>query len=88
MLTQMVQSKLKIVLAEYNLRLAREGKDPVSIREIAKATGLAPSTITGLTANRSKGITFETLSVLCAYFNISPGDLFLYTPDDEITPSS
>lgn len=80
----MVQSRLKIILAEHNLKLVRQGKEPVGIREIARITGLAPSTITGLTTNRSKGVTFETVSILCSYFRCRPGDLFLFTPDDSL----
>lgn len=83
----MVQSRLKIVLAEHNLQRARQGKPALSIRELATATGLASSTITGLTGTRSQGISFETLSALCTYFQRPPGDFFLYTPDDD-EPSS
>jgi putative transcriptional regulator len=84
MLTQlMVQSRLKLLIAEHNLRRIRKGEKPISIRDISDATGLAPSTITGLTANRSKGVSFETVSALCNYFHCPPGDLFLFTPDDE-----
>lgn len=83
MMTQtMVQSRLNIVLAEHNLALARQGKPRLGIRELAAATGLAPSTITGLTTNRAAGLQFETLSALCAYFKRPPGDFFIYTPDD------
>jgi DNA-binding Xre family transcriptional regulator len=71
----MVQSRLKLVIA---------GEKPISIRDIADATGLAPSTITGLTANRSKGVTFDTVSALCDYFQVEPGALFLHTPDRSI----
>lgn len=83
----MVQSRLKIVWAEYNLRRAREGKKPVTLREISRATGLATSTITGLTANRAEMVHFRTISLLCAFFGVAPGDLFLYTPDDDIDRS-
>jgi len=82
MLTQtMVQSRLKIILAEHNLQRARRGEGTLSIRELAAATGLATSTITGLTAGRSKGVTFDTVSSLCDFFKVEPGALFLYTPD-------
>lgn len=84
MLTQspiMVQSRLKVLIAEHNLKLIRQGQKPVSVRDIADATGLAPSTITGLTANRSRGVTFDTVSALCDFFGCVPGDLFLYTRD-------
>jgi|APCry1669189070_1035195.scaffolds.fasta_scaffold01855_1 DNA-binding Xre family transcriptional regulator len=83
----MVQSRLKIVWAEFNLKRAREGKRSVSLRDIAKATGLAPSTITGLTTNRQQQVHFRTISLLCAFFGISPGDLFVYTSDDAIDRS-
>lgn len=83
----MVQSRLKIVWAEHNLKRAREGKDPVTLRQISQATGLATSTITGLTTNRQQQVHFRTLSLLCAFFEVSPGDLFLYTPTDDIDRS-
>lgn len=83
----MVQSRLKIVWAEYNLKRAREGKSGVSLRQIAKATGLAPSTITGLTTNRQQQVHFRTISLLCAFFGVSPGELFIHTPDDDIDRS-
>lgn len=77
----MVQSRLKILLMEYNLDRARQGKPAISIRDLAASTGLASSTITGLTAGRSKGVSFETIAALCQYFNRPPGDFFLYTTD-------
>jgi DNA-binding Xre family transcriptional regulator len=87
-LITMVQSRLKIVWAEYNLKRARQGLDPVTLRQIAQSTGLAPSTITGLTTNRQQQVHFRTLSLLCAFFECSPGELFLYTPDDAIDRSA
>lgn len=79
----MVQSRLKVVWAEYNLKLMQEGKPPVTTEDIAKATGLATSTISGLSTNRSAMVHFRTIAALCAFFECSPGDLFIYTPEQQ-----
>jgi putative transcriptional regulator len=79
----MVQSRLKIVWTEHNLKLMREGKKPVSMREIARATGLSTGTISGLTTNRAAMVHFDTIDTLCKYFDCEPGDMFLFTRDDE-----
>jgi DNA-binding Xre family transcriptional regulator len=84
---QVIQSRLKIVWAEYNLKRAREGKRQVSVREISRATGLATSTITGLTTNRQQQVSFKTIGLLCAFFQVSPGELFIHTPDEVIDRS-
>ena len=79
----MVQSRLKVIWAEYNLKREREGKPAVTTRDIAKATGLATSTISGLSSNRAEMVHFRTIAALCAFFECSPGDLFIYTPEQQ-----
>ena len=79
-----VQSRLKTVLAEHNLELLKKGRQPITIRQLAKATGLAQSTLTGMTANRHNQVSFETLSALCELFNRPPGDFLTLASDSDI----
>lgn len=68
----MVLCRLKILLAERNL----------SITDTHKATGISRNTLTALCYNYSKGIQYETMDSLCRYLNVTPSDLFEYTPVD------
>lgn len=77
-----VQSRLKIILSEFNTARVREGLDPVKIRDLAAEIELSPSVITGLTSGRASRVDFKTLSKLCKRLNCQPGDLLVYTPDE------
>lgn len=57
--------------------LAERGKN---ISTVSSDTGISRTTLTALSSNKSAGIQFETVNTLCSYLNISPGDLFLYSP--------
>lgn len=82
-----IQSRLKIVLAEHNLERVRRGEKPLTINGLAAATGLATSTITGLTTGRHTQVSFDTMAALCDFFERPLGDFFVYTPgDDEPEP--
>jgi DNA-binding Xre family transcriptional regulator len=84
MLTAIViKSDLKYFLTQHNAKRIRHGEKPLTIRQIAKETGIATSTLTFLTTNRAKGIQFDTLSTLCLYFNCLPSDILRYTPDED-----
>ena len=77
-----VRSRLKVVIAEYNVSRLKAGHDALGIREIAVEVGLAPSIITGLTTNRTRRVDYQTLNKLCAFFKVQPGDLLEYVPDE------
>lgn len=77
-----VSSRLKIVIMERNLERAREGQPALTLRQLSADTGLALSTITGLTANRARRVDFATLNILCRYLSVQPGDLLEYVPDE------
>ncbi|WP_302411330.1 helix-turn-helix transcriptional regulator [uncultured Veillonella sp.] len=72
----MIRNNLKVILAENNVRISK----------LANDTGIARSTITALSENRSKGIQLDTMNTLCKYLQVTPSDLFVYAPID-ITPS-
>jgi len=81
--TMAIRSRLKIVLAEHNTARIRAGLEPRTVRGLAEEIDLSPSVITGLTANRATRIDFKTMNKLCRALDITPGDLFEYTPDPE-----
>lgn len=79
----MVRSKLKLLIQERNIERMRRGKKTLTTRQIADLAGIAHSTLTGLTANRMKGVQFDTLQALCRFFNCTPGDILEYRPENE-----
>jgi DNA-binding Xre family transcriptional regulator len=48
----------------------------VTYTEISRQTGIAISTLSKLGTDKSKGMEFETMAKLCAFFKCQPGDLF------------
>lgn len=78
---QVVKSRLKVLIAERNLERARQGQEPLTVRGVALAAGLAPSVVGGLTSNRSQRIDFATIDKLCRFFSCQPGELLEYTPE-------
>lgn len=53
-----------------------------TITEVSKETNISRTTLTALSSNKSSGIQFETIDVLCSFLDIKPGDLFLYSSLD------
>lgn len=80
--TMPVRSRLKVILSEFNTARVREGLEPVKVRDLAAEIKLSPSVITGLTSGRASRVDFETLSKLCRRLNCQPGDILVYTPDE------
>ena len=78
-----VRSRLKVLLWERNLARVKAGQGALTLRQIADDTGLATSTLTGLTANRARRVDYDTLNVLCKYFDCRPCDILEYVEDDE-----
>jgi putative transcriptional regulator len=62
----MVKCKLAVLLAERLIKISKVSKD----------TGISRTTLTALYYSTSKGVNFETISILCGYLNVSIGDLF------------
>lgn len=58
--------KLRELLAERN----------VSITQVHEDTGISRTTLHGLTKEASKSVQVSTLTTLCNYFDITPGELF------------
>jgi putative transcriptional regulator len=82
-----VRSRLKVLLWERNLARVKAGQAALTIRQIAEETGLATSTLTGLTANRARRVDYDTLNALCKYLDCKPGDILEYVADEEDSDS-
>lgn len=78
-----VRSRLKLLIAERNVERVRSGQSMLTLRYLAEETGLALSTVSGLTTPRANRIDFNTLNALCRYFNVQPGDILEYVPECE-----
>ena len=68
----MLESNLKVLLAERDLKISKVSKD----------TGISRTTLTALCYGHSEGIKFDTLDTLCKYLKITPGDFFNFAAYD------
>ena len=66
-----VNSQFRLLLAKKEMREHRS----ISLREIQRDTGVAMSTLQGLTNNTFKAISREALQKLCTYLDCDVGDL-------------
>ena len=80
-----IRNRLRILILERNLARAKGAEDhrPITLRKISADTGLALSTLAGLSSNRVRRVDYETLNTLCAYFGVQPGELLEYIPEDK-----
>lgn len=81
--TMAVRSRLKVLIAERNLDRVRANQPPLTLRRLAEETGLALSTVNGLTTTRANRVDFNTLNALCRYFDVQPGNILEYVPEVE-----
>jgi putative transcriptional regulator len=65
----MINSRLHILMGEKKIR---------SIRQLAEESKVTRLSLTRLYNGDAKGIEFDTLSKLCAYFQCDVGDLLHY----------
>lgn len=79
--TMPVRFALRKVVARENLRRADAGLKPLTQMEIASGARVSQSVVSTLLSNQSKRIDLDTINGLCAFFNITPGDLFDYSTD-------
>ncbi len=78
-----VRSRLKVLIAERNLERIKQGLPQITQRDIAEESALPLSTVNGLITGRAGRVDFRTLNRLCRYFNVQPGELLEYIPDDD-----
>jgi len=83
LLDMAIQNRLKVLLAEKELREGRK----LTYRTVAKETGLAIDTLTAYMTQRVNRFDKSTLETLCSYLTCDVGDLLKYSPDDSPSPS-
>lgn len=77
--TMAIQNRLKVLLAEKELREGRK----LTYRLVAKETGLAIDTLTSYMTQKVNRFDRSTLETFCEYLSCDVGDLLKYAPDDE-----
>ncbi len=82
--TMPVRANLHVLLARLNLERAQRGEPPLSLRQLASESNLAPSICANLAAGRSGRIDFDTIDKLLTFFNqffpTTAGDLISWEP--------
>ncbi len=73
-----IQNRLKILLAEKELRESRK----LTYRLVAKETGLAIDTITAYMTQKVNRFDKSTLETFCQYLSCDVGDLLKYSAEE------
>ncbi len=66
----MIFCNLKVLLAQRN----------ISISKMSEDTQISRTTLTALCSNKSGGIQFDTLNMICSYLNVLPHEVILFSP--------
>ncbi len=82
-----VSCQLRILLARLNLERARRGQPAISLRRLARESGVSLSTVIALNGDQSQRVDFATIDRLLAYFgrslDVSVDDLLVWHSGDE-----
>jgi len=79
-----IRSRLRVFLERHNLERAEAGVPRLSVRQLARETGVAHTSLAAWYAGKVKRIDFETLDKVMGYFGIVDVNLLLArTPDDD-----
>lgn len=70
------------LVARENLRRADAGEEPLTQQEIARGSGVSQAVISTILRRKVSRLDLKTIDRLANYFNVTPGDLFDYTPDE------
>lgn len=84
-LVMSIHSNLKVLIARENLRRAEAMQPALTMRGLARETGLALSVLWNLASHRSERVDFKTLDKLCSYFKVGVGELLVWEPEQEQT---
>jgi transcriptional regulator with XRE-family HTH domain len=71
-----IRNRFKILLLQ---KAVQEG-EPISLREVARRTGVNVSTWSAWLNNRVTRYDADKLAALCEFFGCTPGDLLEYLP--------
>jgi putative transcriptional regulator len=59
----------------------------VTLTELASRVGLTLANLSILKTNKARAIRFSTLDALCRELDCQPGDLLVWTPDEDDAPA-
>ena len=62
----MIKSNLPMLMAKQRIR---------TIAELAERTGISRNTLTAIYYGKGKGVQYQTLLVLCRFFNVGLGEI-------------
>lgn len=77
-----VNNRFAALLAEKRIKERRN----ISLQEVAQKTGISRQTLYKWENNSVNRFDVPVINALCQFFNVNPGDLFEYVPD-ETTPA-
>jgi putative transcriptional regulator len=77
-----IRVRLRELLADHENRTGKR----LSIKQLARDTGLAESTLHNLANNTTQRFDAPILDTLCAYFDVSVGDLLVYEIEKRESP--
>lgn len=66
--TMPIKCNVRVLLAEHNVERAKQGQSLISIRELARETGITHSALVKLVNGKSTRIDFDTIDKLMAFF--------------------
>ena len=75
----MIQCRLRELMAA---KRRIEGRR-VTYADMVVETGISNTTLTRLANDRSGRVAINTIDRLCAFFEVQPGDLFIYVQNKE-----
>ena len=77
----------KIVTKARQLRLRKQLDEnrPISVQEVANATGIERAALNRIELGQTTRIDFDTLMRLCKYYGVGVGDILEYDPDGILT---
>ncbi len=77
-----IACSLRILLAKANVERAKQGKPILSLRSLARESGVSLSVLASLHTGRSQRVDYTTIDRLLTYFsyyfNVSVDDLFVW----------
>jgi DNA-binding Xre family transcriptional regulator len=83
-----ISCKLRLLLARVNVERAKQGNAPLSLRCLAKESGVSLSVLTALNTGKSQRIDYGTidhlLNYFSAYFAVTTNDLLVWEQAGDI----
>ena len=76
-----IRSRVKLLLYQRNRPRVEAGEKPLTLHDVALATGIAYAALRKLANNQSTRIDLQTIDRLCVYFETGVGDVLEHTPD-------